>query len=113
MDNDRTDRLSAALALISNNTDATRPELADHVDVAAVRLRLGMTQTQFARRFGFSVATLRHWELGDRQPRGPAMVLLNIIARNPKAVLRILSRDRRRRESPDFSVTPSGRWRVR
>ncbi|MDP1535173.1 MAG: helix-turn-helix domain-containing protein [Rubrivivax sp.] len=29
-----------------------------------------MTQEQFAARFGFSVATLRHWERGDRSPHG-------------------------------------------
>lgn len=61
------------------------------VDVAAVRGRLGFTQAQFAARFGVSVATLRHWERGDRRPQGPALVLLNLIERDPKAVLRALS----------------------
>ena len=61
------------------------------VDVAAVRSRLGFTQTQFAARFGVSVATLRHWERGDRNPQGPALVLLNLIDRDPKGVLRALS----------------------
>lgn len=61
------------------------------VDVKAVRSRLGMTQPQFAARFGFSVATLRHWERGDRRPQGPALVLLNLIDRAPKEVMRALS----------------------
>ena len=61
------------------------------VDVAQVRGRLGLTQVQFAARFGVSVATLRHWERGDRVPQGPALVLLNLIDREPKAVLRALS----------------------
>ena len=61
------------------------------VDVAAVRGRLGLTQAQFADRFGVSVATLRHWERGDRSPQGPALVLLNLIERDPKGVLRALS----------------------
>ena len=61
------------------------------VDVAAVRGRLGFTQAQFASRFGVSVATLRHWERGDRNPQGPALVLLNLIDRDPKGVLRALS----------------------
>ena len=47
---------------------------------------------QFAARFGFPVATLRHWERGNRKPRGPSLVLLNVIARNPKAVMQALSR---------------------
>ncbi len=50
-----------------------------------------MTQEQFAARFGFSAATLRHWERGDRNPRGPALVLLNVIARTPQAVIDALS----------------------
>lgn len=61
------------------------------VDVAAVRARLGLSQAQFAARFGFSVATLRHWERGDRRPQGPALVLLNLIDREPHVVMRALS----------------------
>jgi putative transcriptional regulator len=60
------------------------------VDVASLRRRIGMTQEQFAARFGFSVATLRHWERGDRKPRGPALVLLNVINSNPSAVMQAL-----------------------
>ncbi|MBI5936928.1 MAG: helix-turn-helix domain-containing protein [Betaproteobacteria bacterium] len=61
------------------------------VDVAGLRKRLDLTQEQFAARFGFSVATLRHWERGDRTPHGPALVLLNLIERDPKAVMRALA----------------------
>lgn len=61
------------------------------VDVKALRAKVGMTQEQFAARFGFSKATLRHWERGDRSPHGPALVLLNVIDHNPKAVIEALS----------------------
>jgi len=61
------------------------------VDVKALRAKVGMTQEQFAARFGFSTATLRHWERGDRTPHGPALVLLNVIERNPAAVIEALS----------------------
>jgi len=60
------------------------------IDVKELRQRVGMTQEQFAARFGFSVATLRHWERGDRSPAGPALVLLNVIAKDHKAVMRAL-----------------------
>ena len=33
---------------------------------------------------------LRVWERGDRTPRGPALVLLNVIERNPQAVIAAL-----------------------
>lgn len=60
------------------------------LDVAALRARMDMTQEQFAARFGFSVSTLRHWERGDRKPAGAALVLLNVIERDPHSVLRAL-----------------------
>jgi len=62
----------------------------DDVDVAALRQRLGLTQRQFSRIFGVSLGTLRNWEQGKRRPEGPAMVLLNVIKREPQAVLRAL-----------------------
>ena len=58
------------------------------VDVSGLRQRL--TQEHFAARFGFSVATLRHWERGDRAPSGASLVFLNVIDRNPGAVLEAL-----------------------
>jgi putative transcriptional regulator len=60
-------------------------------DVKAIRAHLGMSQAEFARRFNFSTGTLRHWERGDRVPRGPSRVLLGVIAKNPQAVLESLA----------------------
>ena len=37
-----------------------------------------------------SVSTLRHWERGERAPQGPALVLLNVVQKEPEAVLRAL-----------------------
>ena len=81
--------LAEALAIIARGRDPVPPEM---LDVARLRGRMGMTQKEFAARFGFPVATLRHWERGDRKPRGPALVLLTVIARQPRAVLQALSR---------------------
>ncbi len=61
------------------------------VDVKNIRARTGMSQNEFALAFGISVSTLRHWERGDRTPQGPALVLLNVVAKEPKAVLKALS----------------------
>ncbi len=61
------------------------------INVKALRAKVGMTQEQFAARFGFSTATLRHWERGDRAPHGPALVLLNVIEHNPAAVIEALN----------------------
>lgn len=61
------------------------------VDVKNIRSNIGMSQSEFAAAFGISVSTLRHWERGDRTPQGPALVLLNVVAREPRAVLNALS----------------------
>jgi putative transcriptional regulator len=61
------------------------------VDVKAVRKKVGMSQREFAASFGISLGTLRHWEQGTRQPHGPARVLLNVVAKEPKLVLSALA----------------------
>lgn len=61
------------------------------VDVKNIRAKMGMSQNEFASAFGISVSTLRHWERGDRVPRGPALVLLNIVEKEPEAVLKALA----------------------
>ncbi|HTQ15571.1 MAG TPA: helix-turn-helix domain-containing protein [Rhizomicrobium sp.] len=62
--------------------------------VKAIRKRLGLSQQQFADRYGFTVETIRNYEQGHRRPRGPARVLLEVIAREPDAVTRALARNR-------------------
>jgi putative transcriptional regulator len=63
------------------------------INVKLVRKKTGMTQVQFAALFGFGLGTLRHWERGDRKPNGPSLVLLNVIAKDPKSVLKALEED--------------------
>ena len=78
--------LNEAVAHAKGKKIAVKSYKPKTVDVSALRQRMGMTQEQFAARFGFSVATLRHWERGDRVPQGAALVLLNVIKRAPDAV---------------------------
>ena len=56
------------------------------IDARSVRQRLGLSQSQFAARFGFKAATVRNWEQGRTRPDGPSRVLLAVIAHNPDAV---------------------------
>jgi putative transcriptional regulator len=53
--------------------------------------RKGKMPKQQASAFGISVSTLRHWERGDRAPQGPALILLNVVAKEPQAVLNALA----------------------
>ena len=60
------------------------------IDIKGLRSEVGMTQEEFAATFGISLGTLRHWERGDRQPRGAALVLLNLVQKDPKAIMDVL-----------------------
>jgi putative transcriptional regulator len=55
-------------------------------NVRALRRKLGLSQSEFAAKFGFQPATLKNWEQGRTIPDGPARVLLAVIARHPDAV---------------------------
>jgi putative transcriptional regulator len=62
------------------------------VDVRDVRRRMGLSQAEFATKFGFSPATLRNWEQGRSRPDAPTRVLLAVIARHPEAVEDVLAK---------------------
>jgi putative transcriptional regulator len=70
-------------------------------DVKAVRAKLKTTQAEFALLIGgVSVATLRNWEQGRRRPEGPALALLRVAARNPRAVVAALHAPTRGQPEP-------------
>lgn len=56
------------------------------VDVKAIRAALGLSQAQFARRFGLEIDAVQNWEQGRTQPDRPAQVLLRTIAAAPREV---------------------------
>jgi putative transcriptional regulator len=55
-----------------------------------LRGRLGLTQFQFAHRFGFTVDAVQRYEEGRQVPSGPASTLLRVIASDAEAVVRAL-----------------------
>ena len=65
---------------------------APEVDVREVRTKMGLSQAQFATKFGFPPATLRNWEQGRSRPDAPTRVLLAVIAKHPEAVEDVLRR---------------------
>ena len=81
-----------ALVFAKGEADVSkyRVHIPHEIDVRRIRTKLGMTQEDFARQFGFSVNTLRHWEQGKRIPEGPTRAYLLVIDRAPKAVTKAL-----------------------
>ena len=63
-----------------------------NVDVREVRKKMGLSQAQFASKFGFPPATLRNWEQGRARPDAPTRVLLAVIAKHPEAVEDVLGK---------------------
>jgi putative transcriptional regulator len=84
--------LEQAIAFIDGTGDLANyvVHIPPEIDVRAIRGRLGLTQQQFAVRFGFSVNTVRHWEQGRRVPEGPTRAYLMVIDREPEAVQKAL-----------------------
>jgi putative transcriptional regulator len=61
-------------------------------DVRDLRTRMGLSQAQFAQKFGLTLDTVQQYEQGRRRPSGPASKLLRVIDAEPEAVVRALRR---------------------
>ena len=84
--------LEQAVAWTRGDNDRARVTLVEipDVDVRRVRLKMGLSQAQFATKFGLPPATLRNWEQGRARPDAPTRVLLAVIARHPETVEKVL-----------------------
>jgi len=75
---------------ISEEDNGCEVNIPAEIDVKAIRERIALSQSEFAKLFGLSKRTLEHWEHGRRVPSGPARAFLTVIAREPEAVRRAL-----------------------
>jgi DNA-binding transcriptional regulator YiaG len=91
-----------ALALPSPNPARLRAELSrlgvtaqtislPAADVKRVRERFGLSQAEFAVRFGFEVDTIQNWEQGRNSPDQAAQLLLKVIEAYPQDVEAVLT----------------------
>lgn len=62
----------------------------EKMKVKQIRMKLGLTQAQFADMICVSLATLRNWEQGRTFPEGAAIALLRVADSKPEAVLEAL-----------------------
>jgi putative transcriptional regulator len=66
--------------------------LADAMNVGEtlrqMRARLGLTQEQFALRFGFDLDALQNWEQGRRKPDRAILAYIRVILRDPEGAAR-------------------------
>jgi putative transcriptional regulator len=69
-----------------------RPPQVDARYARRVRSQTRLTQAEFAARIGVPIETVRNWEQGKRQPRGPARALLKLLDEAPEVAFSVLSR---------------------
>jgi putative transcriptional regulator len=62
------------------------------VDVKAIRKNSGLSQSEFANRYGFSVRTLQEWEVGRAQPPSAVRAYLIVIDDAPDVVVAALGK---------------------
>jgi len=55
-------------------------------EVAAARMKSGLSQTEFAQALQISPRTLQEWEQGRREPSGAAKALVQIALRHPEVI---------------------------
>ena len=77
-------------AMAHNRGDKTlrtrRIYLPEELDVRAVREKSGLSQTEFADRYGFNPRTLQQWEQGRSKPEAAVLAYLKVIDKNPEGV---------------------------
>lgn len=98
MEDEMFDKLSKSIeeatahAKGEKDLDEDQIHFVNEPDPRAIRDKLDLTQREFADLLDVSVATVRNWEQGRRQPEGPAETLLRVADEKPKALLDILGR---------------------
>ena len=65
---------------------AARATLVAPNEVAAARLKTGLSQSEFAQALHISARTLQEWEQGRRQPSGAAQALIQIAFKHPEVI---------------------------
>lgn len=78
-------------------------------DVRYVRGRLGVSQEEFAIRFGLEVDTIRNWEQRRNEPDSATRLLLTLIQHHPQIVQAILVGDDPQ-SAPSGTLTPLMRY---
>ena len=67
------------------------PDRSDDIDVRSVRERTGLSQRDFARRYGLAFTTVQNWEQKRSRPDAAGRALLRIIAADPVQAAALLA----------------------
>jgi putative transcriptional regulator len=91
----RTEAKNTAAALADPDAQPATPEQLARarrvVNVRLIRDKFGLSQEQFARRFGLRIEMVRGWEDKSLVPDAVAVTLLRVIWAEPDAVRRVVA----------------------
>lgn len=81
---DLIEAMSDAVDHAKGRVAGRRVHIVEVPDAGAIRRKLRMSQSEFAKAYRIPLATLKGWEQGRRQPDAPAAAYLQVIARKPR-----------------------------
>jgi len=93
-----------ALAIARGEAEPGVVYVPPRVEFATIRKKLGFSHVAFANRYGLAVGTLRDWEQNRRSPDRSALVLLELIRRNPQMVAEALQAKHPKGFAPELAV---------
>ncbi len=83
--------LAALVAALAKLNVAARAIRRPSADIRVIRKRLGLSQPEFALRFGLELDTIRNWEQGRNTPDAATQILLKVIEARPDVVEDVLT----------------------
>ena len=83
--------LKEAIAHARGETTLPGYRYPGYANLKAIRAKLGLSQSEFAGRYGFNLRTLQDWERSRVQPPGAVRAYLAVIDRFPEMVEKALS----------------------
>jgi putative transcriptional regulator len=90
MFNELKESIKQATAISREEAEPARRIIYTDEEVKAIRERLDLSQTEFAKLIQVNVRTLQNWEQGRRYPTGPAAALLKLVNGAPEVAMKVL-----------------------
>lgn len=82
--------LDEVLEIARGKASPARLHIPAEIDVKSIRVKMGVSQDEFAALFGFTMNQIKDWEQGRSRPLGGVRAYLMIIDRDAKSVLALL-----------------------
>ncbi len=86
--------LNEAIAIARGDAKPARLHVPTEIEVRAVRAKTGLSQADFAHRFGFTADQIKAWEQNRSRPLGGVRAYLMMIDIDHEAVVRLFDRAR-------------------